>query len=205
MADAEGSDEELLVERRSWPRWVRGLAAFAVVAVIGVAIWQLARRTDDGPTARPAAVARPSGTFTAFPDGPAPTGRPRSCPHTVMCSRLTTEPPALVSAVVEFLPSTTVQRVRTISYVSPAQGRNVVWYRTVLLRSGSARIAVEVRQPARGDMNHEESYLIGAEHAIRLRQVFFDRTVSITLTGASPALTLERLRHLAADARLVSV
>ena len=66
-----------------------------------------------------------------------------------MCSRLNTEPPAVVSAVLESLPSTTVQRVRTISYVSPAQGRNVVWYRTLVLRSGSARIAVEVRQPVR--------------------------------------------------------
>ena len=110
-----------------------------------------------------------------------------------------------MSAVRESLPLTTVQRVRTIIYVSPAQGRNVVWYRTLVLRSGAARIAVEVRQPARGDMNHEESYRIGAQQAVRVEQVFFDHTVSITLTGAAYTLTLEQLRGLAGDDRLVSV
>ena len=109
-----------------------------------------------------------------------------------------------MSAVRENLPLTTVQRVHTIIYVSPAQGRNVVWYRTLLLRSGSARIAVEVRQPARGDHDQEASYRIGVEQAVRLQQVFVDHTVSITLTGTASTLTLEDLRGLARDERLVA-
>ena len=205
VQDTEQADEELL-ESRSWPRWVRVVIGLAVVLVLGVIVQQAVTRGAE-PSARPVdspTAPSPAGTHTALPDGPAPTGRLRDCPHGVVCSKLETEPGALVSAVRENLPLATVRRVHTIIYVSPAQGRNVVWYRTLLLRSGSARINVEVRQPARGDLNHEESYLIGAQQAVRLEQVFFDHTVSITLTGAASTLTLDDLRGLARDERLVA-
>jgi hypothetical protein len=207
VEDTERADDELL-ESRSWPRWMRALVVLGVVLVLGVVVRQAVTRSGEPsahPADSPAAPApEPAGTHTALPDGPAPTGLPRRCPHAVVCSRLETEPPALVSAVLDNLPLATVRRVHSIVYVSPAENRDVVWYRTLLLRSGAARIAVEVRQPARGDSDHEESYRIGVEQGVRLEKVFFDRTVSIRLTGVAPSLTLDQLRGLARDVRLVA-
>lgn len=207
MAPTDAPDEELLAAT-SWPRWLRPLIGFVAVLVLGVVVQQLVTR-GDGPSARvagpPISPAAPTGTYTALLDGPAPRGLPRSCPHAVVCSRLTTQPLPLVNAVLENLPLTTVRRVHSIEYVSPAEHREVVWYRMLSLRSGSAEIVVEVRQPVRGDRDHEETYRIGAEQAVRLEQVFFDRTVSITLTGVASSLTLDQLRGLARDARLVAV
>lgn len=207
VGENEPGEEELLPQSRPWPRWLRVALGLAVATVLAVAVQQAVSRNGDSVdrSLRPPAVRPlPSTAHTALPDGPAPTGPTRGCPHHVVCSNLRTQPISLVMAVRQNLPATSIQRVRSIVYVSPAEHRSAVWYRRLVLRSGSARIAVEIRQPARGDRNNEESYRIGAQQAIRLQRVYFDHTVSITMTGLASSLILDQLRGLARDTRLVA-
>ena len=207
VGDTEPGGEELLPQTRPWPRWLRVALGLAAAAVVAIAVQQAVSRNGASVERgiRPhTLVLVPSTAHTALPDGPAPTGPTRGCPHHVVCSHLRTEPISLVMAVRQNLPATSIERVRSIVYVSPAEHRSAVWYRRLMLRSGSARISVEVRQPARDDRNNEESYRFGLQQGVRLQRVFFDRTVSITLRGTGSALSLDQLRGLAADARLVA-
>ncbi|MEO9139709.1 MAG: hypothetical protein ABI345_11640 [Jatrophihabitans sp.] len=200
-----GPDEVLEVgggHSRAW----RVAGVLAATLAVGVAGWQLSTAGSDAPAPRPAAATATMPEGTAGLPAPTPAaGAPDQCPDGVPCSSVARLPAAALRAVSARLVGARLLHTRTVQIVLTSDLRATVWFREIVVRTATATLTVEVRQPRPGDRSEETSSRIGTTHVASVQVVLADRVVTVGLTDDGSGPDLDVLRAIAADGSLMAV
>lgn len=200
-----GEDEVLETgggHARAW----RIAGGLAVACAIGVAGWQLATTgSDPSPSRSSAATATVFAGTNGLPPPTLQAGAPDECPDTVPCSSVDRLPAAALRAVSARLPGARLVHTRTVQIVLASDLRATVWFREIVVRTATATLEIDVRQPQPQDRSEETSYRLGTAHVASVQVVLADRVVTVGLTDDGSGPGLDVLRAIAADGSLMAV